>query len=51
MLIIAITIGQPPSPYQMMMMGILEIKVPNTGTNPNMKTISASVTMYGKVAP
>ena len=45
------TTGQPPSPYPMMMIGTLEIKVPNTGTNPNIKTNRAIVTIYGKPVP
>ena len=43
----ATTIGQPQSPYPIMMIGALEIKVPKTGTNPNTNTINARVIMYG----
>lgn len=41
------TTSNPPCPYAMRMMGIPERIVPKTGINPNIKTISESVKIYG----
>ena len=51
MITIPRTIGQPHKPYHMIIIGALEIKVPNTGTKPNINTINASVSIYGNVHP
>mgnify|MGYP006932801910 CR=1 FL=1 len=40
-----------PYPYQMIMIGIPERNVPNTGMNPNINTTSESVNIYGNASP
>jgi hypothetical protein len=49
MSVIAITVGNPPNPYPIIIIGILERIVPNTGINQKINTISERVKIYGKV--
>ena len=42
------TTGHHPIPYPIIIIGIHDIKVPNTGTNPKINTSNASVMAYGK---